>query len=292
MKGILLLVVSLGGMAVAQAPLAEVGRLYATGGRVDVVRSGAPVTARAAEPVRMGEELRVGPGGRATLFYFEGGRRWSLSPGSRVRLERGGPRRLAGPAPTPLPAFSASGQVIAASSVGASRRTLAPRMRAGDPELAPAGAIRPGPVVLTWRTVGQPDRVDVRTEDDQGTVRWRLRLPGDATTVTLPESATPEGQWVRVILGQVRQDEVLALGRTTIRRMTAAEGATLRNAEAEVARLGAGDRLTLALLQADLYEAAELVNDAIAALDRALALRPKDPGLLARRKVLLRSLGN
>jgi hypothetical protein len=279
----------------AAAPPRVVGQLLNVTGDVKVQRSSEPVRkASLLFPLHEGDVLRVGNDGSAEVVLFQNGARLLLSGPGAARVGPTGVKSASGTAARPLRSLSP----LLTKQMNTPARAVSPRFLGvlvrdpGDANLGPRnpspnGAVRGAPVILRWAGPVEGDTLRLLIIDGENTVHQEELQP-NAREYQVPAGVLRPGQYYVWSVTAVNGGGSGAHCRALLRLLSPAEQAALDRLEreAKAARTAETDDPAGTLLLAQAYEQLGLFEDARAAYQEVLRLRPDDPGVQAALKHL------
>ena len=260
-----------------QAALAvPVGTLTVESRSVQLVRKGEHSRpCRRREPLRVGDTLTVGAGGRAIVSLVANQELWRLSENSSVEVTPHALRLLGGT----KPALAGKLQSVRADPGRTLPIHLASIVRGGEDTLSPSGTVRKGRVPLQWSPEPWAASATVEILSPKGATLWTHTLPDpQKPPVMLPDFLEKEGVWYQVRLTQrgVRGPEG-TIPRTAqevpLRLLPTPQRQELEKIEALLRTSLSAEPFTLGLALGDLYADYGLTSEFAAAL--ALAFGDK-----------------
>lgn len=275
--------------ASAAAP-PSVGQLLDVKGGVEILRAGQPSRrGTLLSPLLALDRLVVPAGGSAEVVLFRNGVRFVLVGPSAARVEPRALQRYSGAAPKPLPAIgqpfirqmSAPFRPASARILGVLVRS-APEGDVGPRAPSPNGAVRDPSVTLHWAGPIEGEQLRVRISTEEQTI-YRSELAPTARELKLPPGTLKPGVPYLWSVTAVTDGERGHECRAVVRLLLPRERADLEAMEREAAaarRQDAGDPAPLLLL-GQAYERLDLRDDARAAYESVLRLRPGDEGVRA-----------
>ena len=184
--------------------------------------------------VRVGDVVRVGAAGRASLRFVSIGRLYTLPPGSSLKIGRAGANRLSGPEPR-VDKF-----VVAPHDPTRDKRLImATEVRGGGRGINEFGAFRHGPIRLTWDDDLGAEKIVVELQPFSGSGSKLFGLSGRATAFEVPAGELRSGLWLRVHLSLRHANSSSGSGDTLVRTLTEADRKRLALGEGQLMALRA-----------------------------------------------------
>jgi hypothetical protein len=267
-----------------------VGQLLNVTGTVEVQRARQPVKrASLLYQLQQGDLLRVRDGGSAEVVLFQNGARFSLSGSGTARVgltdlkpgSGSAPKALQRLSPTLVKRMNTPARAVSPRFLGILVRDL------GDPVLGPRnpspnGAARGAPVTLRWSGPVEGEALRLQISDGKRSVH-RVDLPSTAREYRVSPGILRPGEYYVWSVTAIQGGESGPRCRALLRLLPSTENRELEHMEQEAAaaRASSPDNPAIPLLLAQLYERLALFDDARAAYQEVLRLRPEDPGVLA-----------
>ena len=235
-------------------------------------------------PLTVDDRLIVAAGGRAELVLFAEGRRYALDGPGTALVRQAELRPVSGKPPAAL-------KSIALPRLGEQpvpARVLGLVVRGGPDEITgprhpvPNGSVR-ALTPLKWDGPVEGTELELRVRDSQGVVE-KVSLPVAAREYRLPDQRLKPGEYYVWSITSISENGDVLRGATAVVRLLSDEDRQRLAAVESALRAemkGQPDDSAPALLMARAYEGLGLFDDALDLYRKALAARPKDPGLQA-----------
>lgn len=200
----MLYLISLAAISVQPSALpALAGTLSVESGKVRIERPGkASVRAARAHRLRVGDKLIVLERGQMKVVLDAPREVWALPGTGAFVIESKSIRVIRGDRPKLIRRIS-----IPKNGIGKPPRGLRGVIRGQGAELAPAGAVAAGSIVVSWSSQSQLVRPIVEVVDSNGKLLWKQNAL-ERTSLKIPESVTPPGKWVTVRVSSTAINEL------------------------------------------------------------------------------------
>ncbi len=231
------------------------GVLTTETGSVELVRGTESRRARTRERLSVDDKLTVSSPGKAMLTVIATREVWRLDSGAKVSVGQSKLTSLAGPKPVLITKLAE----VKRDPKGKRNIGLSGVLRGSARGIEPIGALRSGPVVLSWSSDAWVASAKVEMYTVDGLLVWSHDV-NDATVTSLeiPSSVTTPGEWyqVQVLLSGVKGADGLSRRerrQTEIKLLSKDERSELEGAEASINTAFKEDTFTLGDTLGELY---------------------------------------
>lgn len=256
------------------AALKTAGILTIESGTVQLTRGETTRAAKVRERILESDSLTVSTPGNALVTLQSTREVWRLEGGAKVSIGAAKIVSRSGAKPTFVTKLSE------VKKDPSSKRTigLSGILRGGARGIEPIGAIRSGPVKLSWSSDAWVASAKIEIYSMDGVLVWSHEGGDPAkTTIEVPQSALKHGEWYQVqvlLTGQKGADGLMRRERrqTEIKVLSSTEKSELESAEGAIKIAFKDDTFTLGDSLGELYATFALANE----LKKSIAIGFKD----------------